>query len=123
MATPGQDRSSWERGLLSKRGAALAILFAASVFGGVDSIRDLIRNERFAAALAECDRELIAAPRSVPILTLKGFALRGAGRMQDSLTAFHQAIKVDPAYLPALQAAAQIEFETRDPQARRTHRG
>src|SRR6185369_8047617 len=40
----------------------------------------------------------------------KGLALKGLGRDRDALSAFQQALQVNPEYLAALEGAAQIEY-------------
>ncbi|MFN7922125.1 MAG: tetratricopeptide repeat protein [Bryobacteraceae bacterium] len=60
------------------------------------------------------------APRSVPLLTLKGLALQSSGDKRAALASLRQALGIQPAYPAALQAAAQIEFELRDANAGRT---
>ncbi len=97
--------------------ALLAIFLVAPLLADLNSIRGLIRGGRLAEAIAECDRELKAAPRSSPLYTMKGLALRESGDKVASLTALRQALAFQPAYEPALQAAAQIEFENRDANA------
>jgi tetratricopeptide (TPR) repeat protein len=98
----------------------LAILTAGPVLAELASIRGLIRNGRFAEAIAQCDREIQAAPRSFALHTMKGLALHASGDKASALSAFRQALAINPAYEPALQAAAQIEFESRDPGAIKT---
>jgi Flp pilus assembly protein TadD len=98
----------------------LAILTAAPLLADLASIRGLIRTGSFAEAIAECDREIQAAPRSFAHHTMKGLALLAAGDKSSALSAFRQALAINPAYEPALQAAAQIEFENRDPGAIKT---
>ncbi|MCC6537460.1 MAG: tetratricopeptide repeat protein [Bryobacterales bacterium] len=111
------------RGALAplRRGqAALALLIAIALpalAADISAIRELIRTGRFTEAAAACDRDLRAAPGNPALLTLKGLALRGAGDRTGSLAAFRAA---GPRYLPALQAAAQIEYEAKDPRARQT---
>lgn len=99
---------------------AAALCWAAPLLADVAAIRELIRSGRFQEAAAACDRELKTAPASAPLWTLKGFALRGTGDNASSLAAFRMALKSAPGYAPALQAAAQIEFDARDPRARAT---
>lgn len=93
---------------------------AAPLLADLASIRSLIRAGRFADAIAECDRELKAAPRSFSLLTMKGLALQGSGDRAAGLAAYREALAVNPAYEPALQAAAQIEFDNRDAGAAKT---
>lgn len=100
-------------------GYAFILLLAASpLWADVASIRELVRGGRFAEAAAQCDRELSAAPRSVALLTLKGLALQAGGDQGASLATLRQALAIDPNAMAPLQAAAQLEFEARDPQAR-----
>ncbi len=104
--------------------AALALLGMAPLPAAVDlaAIRGLIRSGRYAEAIAACDQELKTAPGSAPLYTLKGLALQaaGGGDRSPALAAFRKALALQPAYPPALQAAAQLEFETRDPRAAQT---
>lgn len=83
----------------------------------IPAIRQAIQEGRLAEAVAACDRELNAAPSSAALWTLKGLALQASGDKPAGLAAFRKAIAVTPSYLPALQAAAQLEFELRDPLA------
>ncbi len=118
MATPVPAPFNWARGLRSSGCCAFILLLAAPLRADVASIRQLLRGGRFAEAAAQCDRELSAAPRSVALLTLKGLALQAGGDKALSLTTLRQALAIDPNAMAALQAAAQLEFEARDPQAR-----
>lgn len=121
---PGHASSKSERGLPSSFrvlwGSFVAVILALPLAGDIASVSGLLRVGRFADAIVACDRELKAAPRSVALLTLKGLALRGAGNPTASLAALRQALALNPNYEAALQAAAQIEFEKRDPGAPRT---
>jgi tetratricopeptide (TPR) repeat protein len=100
--------------------AALAIVVATPLLADLASIRGLIRSGQFPEAIGECDRELKATPRSFSLYTMKGLALQSAGDKAAGLAAFRQALAINPAYEPALQAAAQIEFEDRDSNAKNT---
>jgi Flp pilus assembly protein TadD len=100
--------------------AVLVVLTAVPLLADVASIRSLIRNGRFTEAVAACDRELKAAPGNAPLLTLKGIALASAGDRAAALAALRIAQSVNPNYLPALEAAAQIEFDGQDANAVRT---
>lgn len=103
--------------MLSSCRLLCAISLAAPLWGDLTSIREMIRGGRLAEAITECDRELQSAPRSFSLHTMRGLALRSAGDKAAGLAAFRQALTIQPAYVPALQAAAQIEFENRDPNA------
>ena len=106
---------------LNLQKAALAIFsIATPLFADNAAIRASILAGKFAEAVAACDRELKNAPANASILTLKGLALRASGDAPAGLAVFRQAIAAAPSYLPALQAAAQLEFQARDPIARKT---
>ena len=107
-----------ERGLHSK--LVCLIVTALPLLADVSAVRDLIRGGRFKEAVAACERELKSAPRSVALYTMKGLALQASGGNPAALLSFKQALVIDGGYEPALQAAAQIEFEQRDPNAVRT---
>ena len=98
----------------------LAVLTAAPLLSDLASIRGMIKGGRFTEAIAESDREIRAAPRSFALHTMKGLALQGSGDKSAALSAFRQALGINPSYEPALQAAAQIEFENRDNSAIKT---
>lgn len=82
----------------------------------VDTIRDLIRTGRFQDAIARCEAALRSSPTPAPYWTLKGLALRGAGDTIGAANAWERA----GGYRPALQALAQIRFDSRDPAAKST---
>jgi tetratricopeptide (TPR) repeat protein len=87
---------------------------------GFEQARDLIRQGQFSNALRACDEGLKSQPRNYQLLTLRGIALQGLRRNQESLAAFRQALKIRPKFLPALQGAAQLEYQLYDPQCRKT---
>lgn len=85
-----------------------------------EQAREHIRRGEFAAALQVCDEGLRAQPRNHQLHTLKGIALQGLGQNQESLTAFRRALALNPKFLPALQGAAQLEYQLHDPNCRKT---
>lgn len=90
---------------------------------GFEQVRDLIRRGEFAAAVQACDESLKKTPRSFEgwqIWTLKGIALQGLGKPPESLAAFRRALAIQPNFLPALQGAAQLEYQLHDPNCRKT---
>jgi tetratricopeptide (TPR) repeat protein len=117
MRGPGVCKS--ERGLRSSW-LLVGLIAAVPVFADIAAIRELVRAGRFAEAVGACNRELRVSPSSAPLWTLKGFALQGQGDRAGGLDAFRSALRFAPTYAPALQAAAQLEFESKDPRARQT---
>ena len=57
-------------------------------------------------------------PGNYVLLTLRGIALSGVGKRSEALESFRAALAVNSDYLAALQGAAEIEFQRKDPQAR-----
>src|SRR5262249_20041218 len=100
----------------------LYILFTFRLAAAQDfeQARDLIRRGEFAAAVRVCDEGLKSQPRNYQIWTLKGIALQGTGQNQESLAAFRRALAIQPKFLPALQGAAQLEYQLNDPQCGKT---
>lgn len=119
MEMRDQELFKSERGLLS---SWILFFFLAAVpaLADIAAIRDLLKSGKFAEANQACDRDLKTQLTSAALWTLKGFSLRGLGDNSGGLKAFRRALKVSPSYAPALQAAAQLEFEARDPRAQAT---
>ena len=115
-----QDPSKSAHGLPFKVGVVALCLFTTSLSADVASIRSALQAGRFVEAIAACDQELKIDPQNAALFTLKGLALQASGNVTASLSSFRQALVAAPSYLPALQAAAQIEFDTRDARARPT---
>lgn len=89
-------------------------------FADFEQIRDLLRRGDFVSALRACDHDLKLRPRDFRTWTLKGIALQGVGRNKESLESFRRAVEIQPEFLPALQGAAQLEYQMRDPRCRQT---
>jgi tetratricopeptide (TPR) repeat protein len=76
-----------------------------------------LRAGRYAQARTLLDAALKQYPRDAQLLTLNGLAFIHAGQRAQALAAFDQALAIAPRYLPALEGAAQIEYEDRSPRA------
>jgi len=77
-----------------------------------------IKTQQFDRALEECDAALKEAPADKRILTLRGMAYMGKGSSSSALDAYQHALRLDQDYLPALEGAAQVTFQRRDPGAK-----
>jgi tetratricopeptide (TPR) repeat protein len=77
-----------------------------------------VRHGDFEAALSSSDVALRAAPSDYRIWTLRGMAYSGLQNQSSSLAAFQHALKVAPYYLPALEGAAQLEYQQGNESAR-----
>jgi tetratricopeptide (TPR) repeat protein len=82
-----------------------------TVPNGIGPITSALQAGQFDKALEYLQPELERHPHNVQLLTLQGIALSGKGDGRDALGAFHRALGVVPNYLPALEGAAQIEYE------------
>lgn len=58
-----------------------------------------------------------ARPGDPRVWTLQGLALQALGQTQESLRILKHALQIDPNNLAALEAAAQLEFQARSPDA------
>jgi tetratricopeptide (TPR) repeat protein len=78
---------------------------------GIRSIVSALRAEQFDTALEYLRTELQRSPKNAQLWALQGVALSGKGNKKDALGAFRHALEISPDYLPALEGAAQIEYE------------
>ncbi len=98
--------------------AFLVALFAAcplaTAQAGPDRVRPItsaLREKQFDRALQLLQAELEQNPQSAQLWTLRGIALSGKGEKKEALAAFRHALGASPDYLPALEGAAQIEYD------------
>ena len=68
-------------------------------------------------ALQLARQALQKTPRNAQLLTLEGLAFKALGQPDKALSAFRQALRIDPNYLAALEGAAQIEYAAAEQQA------
>src|SRR6185312_633440 len=81
------------------------------------AIVSALQNQQFDEALALILPALKAAPGNAQLWAMRGAAYRGKGNTKDALESFRHALKISPHYMPALEAAIQIEFEAGNPAA------
>lgn len=77
----------------------------------VRMISGALQSHDFAKALTLTQVALAAHPNNYRIWTLRGMATAGTGNLPLALTAYQHALKLAPEYLPALEGAAQSEFQ------------
>lgn len=94
-------------------GAFLAVLtlFAQSSGDQLTAIMAALRSSRFAEALQLIEPALRQSPSNPQLWTLQALAYSGDGHKKEALASFQNALKFSPNYLPALEGAAQIEYE------------
>jgi tetratricopeptide (TPR) repeat protein len=93
-----------------------ALLFALPVFGQTGSnpsqaIQEALRARDFYRALQLSDTYLQESPRDAKLWTLQGLALSALGKNREALAAYDKALSFAPDYLPALEGAAQLDYE------------
>lgn len=70
-----------------------------------------LRNDQYEDALKLLRPAVQQSPGDARLWTMQGVAYNGLGRATDALSSFQRAIKLAPNDIPALQGAAQIEFD------------
>ncbi len=95
-----------------KSHAMVSAIFAWTLCAqpATQSITSAIREKHYDQALELARHALESAPDDVQILTLQGLAFKALGQNPKALTAFQHALRISPAYLAALEGAAQIEY-------------
>ena len=77
----------------------------------VPQIAAALRGEQYDKALELLSAALKESPGNAELLTMQGVAYTGRGQKKQALTSFRQALKASPNDIPALQGAAQIEYD------------
>jgi len=83
----------------------------------IQTITSALREHDFDKALQLLKPALDASPRSAQLWMFQGLAFSGKGDSKSALSSYRHALTVSPDYLPALEGAAQIEYEVGDPDA------
>lgn len=91
---------------------ACSLVAAQSSPEQVGAITSAMRAGQFDKALELVQTELQTSPKNPQLWAFRGIALSGKGDKKEALAAFHHALQNSPDYLPALEGAAQIEYES-----------
>jgi len=86
-------------------------IFAQTPNERVQSITSALRDREFGKALESAQSALQGSPNNAQLWTLQGLAYAGKGDSKSALASYQHALKISPDYLPALEGAAQIEYE------------
>lgn len=78
----------------------------------VEAISSALRAQQFDTAIELSRSALQIDPNDAQLWTLHGIALSNKGQNKAALTAFQQALKRSPDYIPALEGAAQLYYQT-----------
>ena len=122
------NRQSGARTLVSMAGsghvrAAVVILLLQAVVLGqsannrIEIIASALRNREFDSALQLLQPALKASPKNPQLWMFQGLAYSGKGDQKSALNSYQSALKLSPDYLPALEGAAQLQYEAGNPEA------
>ena len=99
----------------------LLLLFAAlpaqttQIQGRIAPIVSALQERDYEHAIQLLRPVLAATPGDAQLWTMQGAAYSGLGNNKDALNSFQRALRISPNNLPALQGAAQIEYEAGSP--------
>ena len=80
-------------------------------------VTSALHAEHFEQAVRLADKALTSFPNDPQLWTLKAIGLSAEKKSQEALVAYHHALKISPNYLPALEGAAQIDYDTGEKEA------
>src|SRR6185312_3988462 len=75
------------------------------------SIESALRNHDYQHALQLSQSAVQQSPKNPKLWALQGIALSGLGRSPEALAAYNRALAFAPDYLPALEGAAELEYQ------------
>lgn len=84
--------------------------------GRAEIVQQLQRGDN-QSAVSLAQEALKAAPRDCALLSLEAIAQTGLHQQETALASFLKALSFCPAYLPALEGAAQIKYAQKSPEA------
>jgi tetratricopeptide (TPR) repeat protein len=86
-------------------------LFGQAMNAGIASIVSALRSREFDKALQLLQPALQRAPNNPQLWAFQGLAYSGKGEQKSAIGSYRKALKFSPDYLPALEGAAQLEYE------------
>jgi tetratricopeptide (TPR) repeat protein len=112
-------------GLCKRRVLVYALLLAAATLlnaqAGSQPDKQFIISElragKYSDARSMLEQAIKQSPRDAGLWTLNGFALSHLGKPKEALASYNRAIEISSNYLPALEGAAQIEYQASDQHA------
>jgi len=80
-------------------------------------IESALREHDYQHALQLSQSAVQQAPKNPRLWALQGIALSGLGRRHDALVVYNRALAISPDYLPALEGAAEMEYQAESKRA------
>lgn len=100
------------------RSICVLVILATNLCFGSQTPRDLVativsalQSRDFEQALQLLQPALQQSPQNPQLWMLKGLAYAGKGDQKSALSSYRTALKISPDYLPALEGAAQLEYD------------
>jgi Flp pilus assembly protein TadD len=90
------------------------LLLAAGMLCFADSLSEALQSKRYQDALTLSDALLKTNPKSAPVWTARGFALKELQRDPESISAYETALRYSPGFLPALKGAVEVTYRSHD---------
>jgi tetratricopeptide (TPR) repeat protein len=92
------------------------LTFSSSAIGQTDQTRlaaitSALAADEFDRALTLLQPAIQHSPENPKLWTLEALALSGKGNKKEALLAYQKALNISPEFLPAIEGAAQIEFD------------
>ncbi len=91
--------------------------WAQTASSTVPAASEALRRGQFQTALNLTIEALAKTSRDFRLWTLRGIALSDLHRQKQALAAYNHALSLAPRYVPALEGAAEIEYQARGPRA------
>jgi tetratricopeptide (TPR) repeat protein len=79
---------------------------------GTSEIVSALRAKNYISALQLLGPRLQQSPGDAQLWTFEALAYSGLGRKTEALASYRKALKIAPEYLPALEGAAQLDYES-----------
>jgi tetratricopeptide (TPR) repeat protein len=92
----------------------LVLLAGALAQTREERIAAALREQQFDSALGLVGEAIKQSPANAQLWTMQGVAYQGEGKNSQALSSFRHALKLSPDYIPALEKAAQLEFDAGD---------
>jgi tetratricopeptide (TPR) repeat protein len=92
--------------------ASLSSTFGQTNRARLESIASALGAGEFEKALELVRPALQESPRNSQLWTLQGLALSGEKHPKEAMVSFRNALKISPDYVPALEGAAQLEYQS-----------
>ncbi len=87
------------------------VAFGQSTSAPAESIISLLKAGKYQEARESVAAALKQSPGDARLWTLNAVALNQLGNKSEALQAYNHALQISPAYLPALEGAAEIEYQ------------